>query len=231
VKQTSGKSNQFTFKNHDMNVDERLITDRFHNLYYDGPMGVGPIFNHTSWMGVPCQKCPLDLWIYQEIIFELQPDLIIETGTCYGGSALFMAHILDIIGKGKIITIDIDNTITRPSHPRIVYVHGSSSDAGLVESILTNRPDEVRLVILDSDHSKAHVLQELHLFAPYVNVGSYLIVEDTNINGHPAYPSFGEGPYEAVQEFLAIQNGFTIDLIREKFLMTFNPAGFLKRIA
>jgi len=84
--------------------------------------------------------------------------------------------------------------------------------------------------VLDSDHSKSHVLNELNLLAPYVSLGSYIIVEDTNINGHPSYPSFGEGPYEAVEEFLESTRNFTVDYSKEKFLMTFNPNGYLKRI-
>jgi cephalosporin hydroxylase len=108
-------------------------------------------------MKVPCLKCPLDLWVYQEIIAEVQPDLIIETGTHMGGSALFMAHMLDITGKGEIITIDITDDLSRPTHPRISYIKGSSADVSLINSMLGDRPDETRLVVLDSDHSKNHV--------------------------------------------------------------------------
>jgi cephalosporin hydroxylase len=214
-----------------MNAQEKTIIENFHNLYYNGPEDKGQIFTRTYWMKVPCEKCPLDLWIYQEIISEIRPDLIIETGTRFGGSALFMAHILDILGKGEIITIDIDYMISRPIHPRVKYVHGSSSDTNLIESVLADRHDEARMVVLDSDHSKAHVLQELHLLAPYVSVGSYLIVEDTNINGHPIFPTLGAGPYEAVEEFLETHKEFAVDEAREKFLMTFNPRGYLRRLA
>lgn len=214
-----------------MNSRERTVVENFHELYYLGPEGEGTIYSRTDWMGIKCQKCPLDLWIYQEIISELRPDLIIETGTCFGGSALFMAHILDLLGKGEIVTIDIDNTLPRPSHPRVTYVHGSSVDATLIKSALASRPAEVCMVVLDSDHSKAHVLQELNLLSPYVSVGSYLVVEDTNINGHPVLPTFGAGPHEAVEEFLETHKEFMVDETREKFLMTFNPRGYLRRIA
>ena len=210
---------------------EQMVIEGFHELYYNGSPDEGQIFTRTYWMGFPCLKCPLDLWIYQEIIVEIRPDLIIETGTYMGGSALFLAHMLDIIGKGEIITIDIIENPARPVHPKIKYIKGSSSDANLIDSLLKVRPDdEIRLVILDSDHSKNHVLQELNVLAPYVSRGSYLIVEDTNINGHPAYPSFGEGPYEAVEEFLTINKSFVVDKNREKFLLTFNPNGYLRRI-
>ena len=212
-----------------MTSQEQTIIDQFHNLYYNGLEGEGNIYLRTYWMGVLCQKCPLDLWTYQEIIAQVRPDLIVETGTYMGGSALFMAHIFDIIGKGEVITIDIRDDLSRPIHPRIRYVKGSSADANLINSLLGDRPNETRLVVLDSEHSKNHVLAELNLIAPYVSLGSYMIVEDTNINGHPALPTFGEGPYEAVEEFLKINSNFIMDKSREKFLMTFNPSGFLKR--
>ena len=212
-----------------MTSHERTIIDAFHNLYYYGLEGEKHLYTRTYWMNVPCLKCPLDLWIYQEIIAEIQPDLIIETGTYSGGSALFIAHILDIVGKGEIITIDIEDQ-PRPQHPRITYVKGSSTDADLVDTMLNARPVETCMVVLDSDHTKSHVLKELKIFAPYVSLGSYMIIEDTNINGHPTFPAFGDGPYEAVKEFLKTNQNFIVDDSREKFLMTFNPQGFLKRI-
>jgi cephalosporin hydroxylase len=214
---------------HDMDSNDRQTIDAFHNLYYDGLPGAGHIFQRTFWMGVECLECPLDLWVYQEILHEIRPDLIVETGTHLGGSALFMAHMMDLIGKGEIITIDV-NEGQRPTHPRIRYVHGSSADPLLIETILSNRADEVRIVILDSDHSDQHVTRELELLSPYVTAGSYLIVEDTNINGHPAYRNYGPGPFEALEKFLARNSAFQVDETHEMFLMTFNPRGFLKRI-
>lgn len=213
-----------------MTAEQRKVIDEFHDLYYNGLAGDGPIYLRTYWMGVPCLKCPLDLWSYQEIIAEVRPDLIVETGTYSGGSALYLAHLLDSVGQGEIVTIDISDDQPRPSHPRIRYVKGSSADRDLIASILDPRPAETRMVILDSDHSKRHVLDELNLLSPYVSVGSYLIVEDTNVNGHPTYASFGEGPFEAVEEFLSRTRDFVVDESREKFLMTFNPRGYLKRI-
>ena len=125
---------------------------------------------------------------------------------------------------------DARHPAVRPVHPRIRYVAGSSSDEALLTSVLRDRPGEVCMVILDSDHSKSHVTRELELLSPHVTVGSYLIVEDTNINGHPTYPAFGPGPFEAVEEFLGSTTDFVVDPLREKFLMTFNPNGFLKRV-
>lgn len=213
-----------------MNTRERAVVDAFHDLYYNGLPGEGPIFQRTYWMGVPCLKCPLDMWVYQEIINEVRPDLIIETGTHWGGSALFMAHVLDLVGKGRVISIDIEE-LPRVRHPRVEYVKGSSADESLLRSRVNLRRGEKCMVVLDSDHTKSHVLRELQLLAPYVSVGGYLIVEDTNINGHPTFPSFGEGPREATEEFLRAAPHFVVDEAREKFLMTFNPRGYLRRVS
>lgn len=214
-----------------MKIEEQQVVNQFHDLYYRGAEGgSGNLYMQTYWMGVLCQKCPLDLWIYQEIIFEQRPDLIIETGTHSGGSALFLAQLCDLIGHGHIVSIDIDNR-PRPAHPRITYLLGSSSDPAMIEQALTATSSrENILVILDSDHSEQHVTRELELLSPLVKVGGYLIVEDTNINGHPTYPEFGPGPYEAVEKFLARNPNFQVDTMREKFMMTFNPRGYLKRM-
>lgn len=214
-----------------MNEKHQDIINKFHDIYYNGLNGI-PIYTNTYWMGVPCLKCPLDLWIYQEIIFEIQPDLILETGTHKGGSAFFLAHILDILGKGEVITIDIDGETERPVHPRITYATGSSSDTELLASIFQCGQDwQRKMFILDSDHSKIHVLNELKAIEKYVNVEDHIIVEDTNVNGHPTYPEHGPGPFEAVNEFLYHNQRFIFEKDREKFLMTFNPKGYLKCIA
>ena len=214
-----------------MTPSEKAAIEAFHRLYFDGPAGEGRVHHRTRWLGVETLKCPLDLWAYQEILFELRPDLVIETGTHKGGSALFLAGMLDLLGKGEVATIDVRPDPARPAHPRIRYVTGSSADPQIVASIVSGRrPGETCLVILDSDHSKEHVSRELALFGPRVSAGSYLIVEDTNVNGHPVLPDFGPGPYEAVDEFLASHPEFEADASREKFLMTFNPRGFLKRV-
>jgi cephalosporin hydroxylase len=183
-------------------------------------------------MGYEMYKCPLDLWIYQELIFFNRPQVVVETGTYMGGSALFLATMLDLIGQGEVITIDSDLTYDsyRPRHPRITYLTGSSVDPailGEVDRRLTDRPNA--MVILDADHRKEHVLAELRAYAQYVPPNGYMIVEDTNINGHPTYRDFGPGPWEAVTDFLAERSDFVADRTCERFLVTMNPRGFLKR--
>ncbi len=190
-------------------------------------------WKNTTWLGVPIWKNPKDLWVYQEILWELKPDLIIETGTNLGGSALFFASMLDLVAAdagGRVMTVDITAHKELPEHPRIEYLHGSS----IAPEIVTRFADAAAqascvLVVLDSDHHYDHVVAELRALHDFVTVGSYLIVEDTNINGHPVNPFFGPGPWEAVDTFLAEQPGFVPDRSREKYMHTFNPRGFLQR--
>lgn len=206
---------------------ESDIVDEFHKLYYESQN----TWRNTFWLGVPAQKCPLDLWIYQEIIFEVRPDVIIECGTFAGGSALFLASVCDAVKRGTIITIDVEAREGRPKHKRIKYLLGSSTSQEIVakvRSYIKNRHPV--MVILDSDHSKDHVLNELRIYNRFVTRGSYLIVEDTNINGHPVFAEFGPGPMEAVQEFLSENKAFVVDRSWGKFYMTFNPDGWLRRV-
>lgn len=202
---------------------------RFHRLYYDH---TGRTWTNTTWLGVRVEKCPLDLWVYQELLMATRPELVIETGTCAGGSALFMASCMDLIGRGRVITIDIDDRPRRPEHPRIEYVSGSSTDPDIVTHVRAAAAERSPvIVILDSDHTRDHVLAELAAYADLVTPGAHLIVEDTNINGHPVLPTFGPGPYEAVESFLRGNPEFTQDTACEKFFLTFNPGGFLRREA
>jgi cephalosporin hydroxylase len=113
----------------------------------------------------------------------------------------------------------------------ITYLLGSSTASEIVDEVKKRAQGKNKiLVILDSDHSKEHVLGELRAYSPLVNVGSYVIVEDTNVNGHPVAKSFGPGPMEAAEAFLKENSFFSVDKSKEKFYLTFNPSGYLKRI-
>jgi cephalosporin hydroxylase len=205
----------------------RTTVDRFHRLYYGHS---GRTWRNTRWLDVPLQKCPLDLWVYQELLTEVRPELLIETGTFAGGSALYLASCMDMLGRGRVLTIDIVEREGRPSNERISYVTGSSTDPKIVEAVRreANGASPV-MVVLDSDHSRDHVLAELQAYAPLVTEGSYLVVEDTNIHGRPVERALGPGPHEALEEFLHDNPGFERDASREKFFLTFNPGGFLRR--
>jgi cephalosporin hydroxylase len=203
------------------------IVDDFHRLYYATEERT---WRNTFWLGIPVQKCPLDLWVYQEILWELKPDLIVECGTYQGGSAAFLASVCDLIGQGDVITIDIEPRPDRPAHPRITYLSGSSTAPDIVLAVKSRAANAGTVVtILDSDHSRDHVLDELRCYGDVVTRGSYMIVEDTNVNGNPVLPEFGPGPMEAIDAFLEENSAYNVDESREKFYLTYNPRGFLRR--
>lgn len=206
------------------------IVEDFHILYYDD---FERTWEQTYWWGTKILKCPLDLWIYQEIMHHQQPDVVLETGTAHGGSALWFAHMFDIMGRGEVITIDIEGPSIfpeRPQHDRITYVTGSSIDHEVVTEVkeLINGRDT--LVVLDSAHDAGHVKRELDIWSDVVDPGGYLIVEDTNVHGHPVCPEHPAGPMEAVEQFLSKRDDFVIERDREKFHLTFNPKGYLRRL-
>jgi len=206
------------------------VIDAFHTLYYDSYL-VGGTWSRNTFLGTPIQKCPMDLQTYQEILYETKPDLIIECGTAFGGGALYLASLCDLIGVGEVVTIDVVNRPEFPKHPKITYLTGSSTDPEIVAKVRDLAKGKSRvMVILDSDHRMSHVLTELELYHSFVTAGCYLIVEDTNVNGHPVRPEHGEGPYEALTRFLEINKSFEIDKLRESGYITFNPSGYLKKI-
>jgi len=206
------------------------VVDRFHKLYYESSLSDRRWDDQRClWLGVPTRKCPLDMWVYQEMVFDLEPDVIIETGTARGGSALFLAGICDRVGKGRVVSVDIEERDDRPEHYRIRYISGSSTAEHIVDQVKESVDGGKALVILDSDHSRDHVLDELRIYNQFVSKGSYVIVEDTNVNGHPVTPEFGPGPMEAVEDFLKENGDFVVDDSKEKFFMTFNPRGYLRR--
>jgi len=211
-------------------VMKRLITGQFHRLFYYAAHR-DLTWKDTRWLGIPTLKCVFDLWVYQEIIHELRPELIIECGSGYGGSTLFFASMCDLIDHGRVVSVDDRDDLPRPDHARITYLRGSSVSGEIIDQVRALLPDSGHvLVCLDSDHAMAHVLTECRLYCEFVSPGSYLIVEDTNVNGHPVSPHFGPGPMEAVRAFLSENREFVSDGGREKFLLSFNPKGFLRRI-
>jgi cephalosporin hydroxylase len=210
-----------------LKMDPKEVVREFHKLYYHSPV----ISTQTHWLGVPVLKCPLDLWIYQDIIFQNKPDVIVEAGTHHGGSAFYMASIFDLVGKGHVITMDVVDKPGRPRHQRITYLKASSTEKSTVDSALKLIGDGKRVtVVLDSEHDYVHVSKELVLWSKVVSVGQYLIVEDTNIGGNPVLPQWANGPFQAIKNWGPEKNGFSVDHSKEKFLMTLNPGGYLKRV-
>lgn len=200
-------------------------------------------YNFT-WLGRPIIQFPQDMIAVQEIIWQTRPDLIIETGIAHGGSLIFYASILEMLGEdGQVLGIDVDirqhNRVEIEKHPmfkRIMMFEGSSIDDAMAERVREFAAGKRRvLLLLDSNHTHDHVLRELELYTPLVKAGSYAVVFDTVIEDMPddAFPdrpwSRGNNPKTAVWEFLKRNDRFVIDnAIPEKLLITVAPDGYLK---
>jgi cephalosporin hydroxylase len=201
---------------------------------------------HFTWLGRPIIQFPQDIVATQEIIWRVRPDLIIETGIARGGSLIFSASMLELLGgDGLVVGVDVDirehNRVEIERHPlskRIRMIQGSSVDesvVGQVQGYVEGR--STVLVMLDSNHTHEHVLSELKLYSPFVTPGSYVIVYDTIVEQMPddMYPNRpwrrGDNPLTAVKEFLAQNNDFEVDReVEEKLLITVAPGGYLRRI-
>ncbi|MHA1718780.1 MAG: CmcI family methyltransferase [Promethearchaeota archaeon] len=211
--------------------DESIINS-FHKLYHTKYK----VHQYTYWFGIKTLQTPLDMWNLQEIIYETKPDIIIETGTYLGGTSLFLAMILQNVNEnGKIITIDILDQAEKASQnkiyqDRVISLIGNSVSNEIIEQVKILVKDAKTMVILDSAHEKNHVLTELKKYSQFVSPGCYIIIHDTNFNGNPVKKNFGPGPKEAVMEFLKSTDEFIIDKKKEKFLLTYSPQGYLKRI-
>lgn len=213
---------------------------------------VEPKYSYNfSWLGRPIIQYPQDMIAMQEIIWEVKPDLIIETGIAHGGSLIFYASILELVAactgnEGEVIGIDIDirahNRKAIEEHPmfkRISMIQGSSIDPVIVAQVIEKTKGKKRiLVCLDSNHTHAHALAELEAYAHVTSVGSYCVVFDTLIEdmGEGVYPDRpwgpGDNPKTAVWEYLKTHPEFEIDKsIQQKLLITVAPDGYLKRVS
>jgi cephalosporin hydroxylase len=190
------------------------------------------LFDKVTWMGTTARKMILDAWVYQQILYEVKPDFIVEIANAEGGSTQFLANMLDLLGGGEVIAVDIDHSLFQVSHPRIHLVTGDSLAPETLSRVAEIARGGRGLVIHDGDHSREHVLRDLHAYAPFVGVGSYFIVEDTVIDLFRAGDGLGtvDGPLGAVEQFVREDSRFQIDSDREYFLITFNPRGYLRRV-
>jgi cephalosporin hydroxylase len=196
------------------------------------------------WMGVPIIQYPQDMIAMQEIIWQVKPDLVIETGVAHGGSLVYYAALLELIGHGEVIGIDIDirphNRSAIDAHPmsrRIRLIEGSSIDERIVAQVRALAAGKRAIAVLDSNHTHDHVLAELRAYAPLVCSAGYCVVMDTVIEDMPAdsFPdrpwSVGNNPRTAVEAFLKEDARFEEDpLIPAKLLITVAPGGYLKRV-
>jgi cephalosporin hydroxylase len=190
------------------------------------------IMERSTYHGIPTLKNPLDFWMYQQILWENRPDVVIEIGNYCGGSTLSLAHACDAIGKGRIIGVDTDHDRVPPevrAHPRITLFTGDASEMlPTVEDSLQSY--EQVMVIEDSAHTYENTLKVLEGYAHLVGVGQYFVVED-GICHHGLDVGPQPGPYEAVETFVTLKDNFLVDRDREGYCITWNPKGYLKKVS
>lgn len=197
----------------------------------------------VDWLGVPVIQTPADLVLLQELIFKVKPDFVIETGIAHGGGLIFYASLLELLGKGRVIGVDVEirehNRKVIEAHllaKRIEMIEGSSVDGAVIQEIKRRVPSNSKVIIgLDSNHTKPHVLRELELYREFIIPGCYIVVFDTNTSklaeaGIDDKKYLDNGPKEAVEEFLKNNDNFVIDKDFNKFYTNYNPDGYLKRI-
>ncbi len=201
--------------------------------------------HNCTWMGVPIIQFPEDVMMMEELIWKVRPDVIVECGFAHGGSALFYASLMELMGKGIVVGVDVEirpyNRIAVQNHPmghRVRMVDGSSVEAGTIDKIKAHIcPGDKVMVLLDSNHSKSHVAKEIELYREMVSPGSYLVVMDGGQayvwdmpDGKPEWKQ--DNPLAAIEDFMATplgQTEFEIDEHFTRLFVTSNPKAYLRR--
>ena len=190
-------------------------------------------YGNLNWLGKPIWQPTLDLWTLQETLYEVKPDLLIECGTYKGGSSWFFGDLFELMGKGRVITVDIEK-MHDLAHPRVTYLIGDCASPEIVQKIRAER-DKVTgpvMVVLDSDHKAEHVKKELNAYHSFVTPGSFIHVQDGIIDVLPRFATARPGPLVAIDAFLAEHSEFEADLERSnRFLITNHPKGWLRKKA
>lgn len=196
-----------------------------------------------TWLGLPIIQLPQDIVATQEIIWKTKPDVIIETGIAWGGSVVLYASMLQLMGKGKVVAVDLnlmehvsDQIMSYPFSERIHLYKGSSIDPSIVEKIRSHiEPGQSVMVLLDSNHSHQHVLDELRAYGPLVTKGQYVVVSDTVVEDIPEQKHRvrpwgpGDNPKTALYAYLKETSRFEIDYeIDGKLLLSFSPHGYCR---
>jgi len=199
-----------------------LIRD-FAHAWYMAPY----TWDMTSWLGVPVMKNPMDLWMYHELFWNIRPRTVIETGTAMGGSSFFFATLQALMGieKAQVITIDVSHEHLTRKAPGVTYVLGDCTDKAVVEDVLAHVTHPC-FISLDSEHTEAHVLQELELYTPALTVGEFVVVEDTIVQ----WPD-DDGALGAVNKFLAAHPGeWAQEEMCERYWLTMHSGGWLFKL-
>jgi cephalosporin hydroxylase len=184
----------------------------------------------TTWLGRRVHRAPTDLIAYQELIASLRPDWIVEVRTAGGARALYLASICELVGSGRVLAIQARRRGVLPEHPRITYLTGPPSGEEMRSRVFETVGEGAKALVVIAPANRKVVLDEFEAYASLVPVGSFVIVENTVLNGHPVQPTYGPGPAEAVEVILKQRGDFVPDHRLERFGFSFNPRGFLRRV-
>ena len=207
-------------------------------LNYHDRKAKGP----CQWLGSKVSKNPMDNWIYQEILYEVRPDLVIEIGNKVGGTTLFLAGICELMDHGRVLAMDTDHTIFTGHHPRVELLTGDCGEESIVAAVKEKCVGQKVLIIHDASHTKNAVLRDLRNYCGLVSPGSYFIVEDclmgvpgiVNDSGDQRVGSFKfqtkDTPMQAVEDFLQENGDFEVDRSRERYILTTCVGGYLRRV-
>lgn len=211
---------------------DQAITDRFAHVWGNST----DTWYRNHFMGIQTWQNPMDVWVTLEIMWHVKPDVVLETGTLKGGSALLWAMFMQHANpKSRVITIDLqpqawDARTRKLALERIDFLYGSSTAPEIVADVKERVKGKRVMAIFDSSHERDHVYNELKAYADLIAVGSYIVVQDSVVCGHPIMAEPCPGPYEAIEAFLAEDDRFIAVREHERLLVTANPMGFLKRI-
>jgi cephalosporin hydroxylase/GT2 family glycosyltransferase len=186
----------------------------------------------ATWLGRPVNRYPADLHVYQELLVNVRPSLLVLVGDDdgLGGRALFVASVCDQLGHGRVVAVGRGEASERPTHPRVTHVAGAPESMAVAQEVAGLAPEPPDALVIVGLGAMGRVVAAFEHYAPLVPVGGYVVVENTVVNGRPAGAGFGPGPYEAVEAILGRTGEFVPDPAGERYMLTFNRSGYLKRV-
>jgi cephalosporin hydroxylase/glycosyltransferase involved in cell wall biosynthesis len=189
-------------------------------------------WRQATWLGHPVNRFPADLHVYQELLSEVRPNMVVVVGddAGLGGRALFVAAACEQLGQGHVIAVGRGDVSERPSHARVSHIFGAAEDAAVAEEVARLAPTPPVAMVILGLGEVLRVVTAFERYAPLVPIGSYVVVENTVVNGRPVASGFGSGPYEAVVTILSRHGDFVPDPAGERYTLTFNRGGYLKRV-
>ncbi|HEX6236170.1 MAG TPA: CmcI family methyltransferase [Acidimicrobiales bacterium] len=187
-------------------------------------------WRRTTWLGTPVRTAPTDLFAYQELVSRVRPDWVVEVGTSDEGRATFLASICELVGHGQVVSVRGPDAVEPAPHPRLHVFIGDPLDPAVSDKVHALVDGGNAVVLLGGCADRGATAAQFEAYADLVPAGSYVVVTDTVVNGRPVWPSFGPGPGEGVKQILGRHGDFVADPEMEKYALTFNPGGFLRRV-